>query len=54
MQFMNPPSLYIEIGQSSVKILAGDDGIELPLERQANGRLTSSVRDQLKSGMQTF
>jgi Tfp pilus assembly PilM family ATPase len=54
MQFMNPPSLFIEIGQTSVKILAGEDGLELPLDRQENGRLTPSSRESLQLSLQGF
>jgi Tfp pilus assembly PilM family ATPase len=49
---MNPASLFIEIGQSSAKILDGEEGLELPLERQENGRLTPSSKDRLKAELQ--
>ena len=51
---MNSPCLYIEIGQSSLKVLDGDDGLELPLDRQEDGRLTDSCKERLAEGLQSF
>jgi len=48
-QFINAPSVCIEIGQSSLKALVADPdkGLELPLERLENGRLSPSCRERL-------
>jgi len=48
-QFINAPSVCIEIGQSSLKALdaAPDKGLELPLERLENGRLSPACREKL-------
>jgi Tfp pilus assembly PilM family ATPase len=54
IEFMRPPSLYLEIGQSSFKALLGDAGLELPLERQENGRVTASCKEKLALGLGGF
>jgi Tfp pilus assembly PilM family ATPase len=54
LHFLNPPCLFIEIGQTSLKILAGDNGRELPLERLENGRLTAPCREQLVLSLRGF
>ena len=51
---MGLPSVYIEIGQSSLKVLDGDRGLELPLERLENGRLTGACRERLTVSLQNF
>ncbi|MBI4326830.1 MAG: pilus assembly protein PilM [Chloroflexi bacterium] len=51
---MNSPCLYVEIGQSSLKVLEGDNGLELPLDRQDDGRLTNSCKERLAAGLQRF
>jgi len=48
------PRLYLEIGQSSLKMLDGDDGLELSLDRQENGRLTPACRERLLSSLRVF
>ena len=52
--FMNSPPLYVEMGQNSVKVLAGDEGLELPLERQPNGRLTDACKEIVATTLGTF
>jgi hypothetical protein len=52
--FLNSPTLYIELGQSSIKMLDGDDGLELSLERQDNGRLTPGCLEGLSSSIKVF
>jgi len=54
LPFLNPTSLYIEIGQSSLKALDGEDGLELSLERQENGRLTPLCIERLTSSLHVF
>lgn len=51
---MNSPLLYIEIGQSSFKALDGGNGLELSLEREENGRLTSLCRERITLGLKNF
>jgi Tfp pilus assembly PilM family ATPase len=52
--FMSPPGVYIEIGQSSLKMLDGEDGIELSLERLESGRLNPLCRERLISSLRVF
>ena len=40
LDLINMSCYYLEIGQDSLKALAKEDGLELPLERRPNGRLT--------------
>src|SRR5437867_3084576 len=47
-------TVYLEIGQSSLKALSGEEGLELPLERQPNGRLTSASKENLSLRLQDF
>ena len=43
-RFSNPPPVFVEIGQGSLKAVRENDGVELPLERQPDGRLTAACR----------
>jgi hypothetical protein len=52
--FMNPPEIFIEIGQSSLKALRENDGVELPLERQPDGRLTESCKEKTIASLKNF
>ena len=52
--FMDPPCVYIEIRQSSLKALKGEKGLELPLERAPNGGLTKACREKLTISLQGF
>ena len=52
--FLTPQCLFIELGQSSLKALNGDDGLELPLERLANGQLTNSCRETVNLRLRDF
>lgn len=52
--FMNTPGIYIEIGQSSLKVLDGHDGLELSLERLENGRLDPLCAERLTSSLRVF
>ena len=51
---MNPPAIYIEISQTTLKALKNGDGFELPLEREANGRLTARGKENLIAALRTF
>ena len=52
--FMNSRCLYLEIGQSSLQVLDGSDGLELRLERLENGRLTGACKERLTLSLQGF
>jgi Tfp pilus assembly PilM family ATPase len=51
---VNSSNIYVEIGQSSLKALAGEEGLELPLERQPNGRLTAACKENLTPRLEEF
>lgn len=48
------PEPYIDIGQSSVKVLLGDRGLELPLERLPGGEMNPKSRDALRARLREF
>ena len=50
----NSSYVYVEIGQSSFKALQGEEGLELPLERMPNGRLTAACKEKLAARLQEF
>ena len=52
LEFMKSSWLYVEIGQSSLKVLNGEAGSDFPLDRQENGRLTNLCREQLTRSLQ--
>ena len=52
--FMNSAGLYVEIGQSSLKAIDGEDGLELSLERLENGRLTPLCAERLTLSLRVF
>ncbi len=52
--FFNPPPVFIEIGPAALKALREDRGIELPLERAADGKLTANCREKLAVELQKF
>jgi hypothetical protein len=52
--FMNPPPVYVEIGQGSLKALRENDGMELPLERLADGRLTAPCKEKIIAELKNF
>jgi hypothetical protein len=54
LDLLNSPTIYIEIGQSSLKALDGNDGLELSLERDQHGRLTGVCVDNLISSLRVF
>jgi hypothetical protein len=51
---MNSAGLYIEINQSGLKAFNGEKGLEVPLERRQDGRLTDSCKEKLAAGLQNF
>jgi hypothetical protein len=52
--FMNSASHFIEISQTSLRVFHGVAGLELPLERLANGKLTPACKERLISGLKAF
>src|ERR1051326_2182381 len=54
LSFLNSTPLYIEIGQSSLRGLAGEEGLELALERRENGRLTPPCAERLTLSLRVF
>jgi Tfp pilus assembly PilM family ATPase len=52
--FMNSPGLYLELGQSSLKVFLGDAGLELRLDRLENGSLTGPCRERLTEEVRSF
>lgn len=54
LSFMNAPCCYLELGQASLHALNGEAPLEMPLERQSNGRLTAACKDTLKHKLPGF
>src|SRR5436190_13502639 len=57
MKSFNPGKtdpVYIEIGQSTLRILQAEDGLELPLERLPNGRVSSACKQSVSLSLQSF
>jgi hypothetical protein len=52
--FLNPPPLYVEIGQGWLKALHENEGVDLPLERLPDGRLTAPCREKLTVALKKF
>ncbi|HTL56942.1 MAG TPA: cell division FtsA domain-containing protein [Candidatus Limnocylindrales bacterium] len=46
--------IYFEIGQSTLRVLQGDQGLELPLERLPGGRLSSGCKENLILSLKSF
>jgi Tfp pilus assembly PilM family ATPase len=44
--------LYVEIDQGSLRVLNGEAGLDFPLDRQDNGRLTDLCRERLTRSLQ--
>ncbi len=51
---MNSPGVYLEIGQNSLRALLGAESLELPLERQENGRLSAACRERVSLSLRAF
>ena len=52
--FVKTEALFLEIGQTTLHALQGEQGLELPVERLPNGRLSISSKQNLMRGLQTF
>lgn len=46
--------VYLEIGQSTLRALRGNEGLELALERLPNGRLSDACKQGLTQNLQAF
>ena len=47
-------AIYLEIGQSTLHVLRGEEGLELPLDRLPNGRLSTACKQNLTSSLRSF
>src|SRR5438876_4059063 len=54
LPLIHPETVFIEIEQSTLKALNGDAGLEVPLERLENGRLTHPCRERLTEALTAF
>ena len=52
--FTQATIVFLEIGQSTLTVLDGDDGLELSLERTETGRLTPQCLERLKESLRVF
>ncbi|MGH7953828.1 MAG: hypothetical protein ACREFE_18175, partial [Limisphaerales bacterium] len=53
-ELFNPPPVFIEINSTSLRALRESGGIELPLQRAADGKLTAACRKETISVLQHF
>ena len=51
---LNLSGYYVEIGQDWLQALGGEKGLELPLERQADGRLTPACQERVTQRLGAF
>ena len=51
---MTPSSLLIEIGQTSVQVLNGEDGLDILIERDDAGGLSAASRERVVSQIKAF
>ncbi|MCI0744302.1 MAG: hypothetical protein L0Y58_02750 [Verrucomicrobia subdivision 3 bacterium] len=54
LPFISSPGIYIEIGQTALRALDGDDGLELSLDRQESGRLMPECVERLTESLRVF
>ncbi len=50
----NPPPVYVEIGPDRLKARRENDGLELPLARQPDGRLTAACKENVVAALGKF
>lgn len=53
-ELFNSPPVFIEINPSSLRVLRENGGLELPLQRAADGKLTAECRKKTVSALQNF
>ncbi len=51
---LNLPTVFIEIGFAAIRVLSGERGLEIPLERALDGKLTTSSREKIIAGLEKF
>ena len=51
MQMMNSTSVFVEIGQTSIKVLRGEEGFEAALDREQNGGLTAACKERVSASL---
>lgn len=51
---LNNNSLFVEFRQASVRAVQGAESIIIPIEREANGRLTAACKEKLTGSLQSF
>lgn len=54
LSFVTGSTVYLEIGQTSLKVVKDDIGMDLPLERDQNGRLTGPCKTRLIERLRSF
>jgi len=54
LPFMNLSPVYIEISQGWLKALRENDGLDVPLDRSANGQLTAACKETLALSLHKF
>jgi hypothetical protein len=54
LESITAPGLFIDIGQSSLQALDGEDVFAFPIERGENGRLTDLCRERLTLSLRGF
>jgi hypothetical protein len=52
--FLNPAPLFVEIGQDSLRAVRENDRVELPLQREPDGRLTSACKSETVAALKKF
>ena len=52
MELLNPPPVFIEIGSGSLQALCETRGLEVPLERATDGKLTAASREKIIAGLE--
>ncbi|HEX3889257.1 MAG TPA: pilus assembly protein PilM [Verrucomicrobiae bacterium] len=53
-EFFNQPPVFIEINPASLRALRESGGLELPLQRAVDGKLTAACRKEVISALQNF
>lgn len=52
--FHPPAGTFIEISDEMLHVLAGEHGLDVPLERLENGRLTAACRDRVVNALREY
>ena len=51
---INGDSLFLEIRQNTLRALHGQEALSFPLERSADGRLTTDCKQKLQTELHSF